>query len=211
MNKYHEVLKKILKEGKPQKNKKGDITFLINEKISMSKSDLQNIFRNHKIAKTKLSKELKLYMSGETEVSLYNDEGISWWDYCAPSLINSYPTYFEKLPVLIDKINTEKRSSKNYVLFIGETGVKTNQLPCLSLIQFQIIEGGLYITVFQRSADCSLGLPSDIYQMSLIADKIDIPLTNITFFIGNAHIYDNNIEATKRMLKGKPANFSLNV
>ena len=31
------------------------------------------------------------------------------------------PTYFEKLPPLIDKINREKRNSKNYVLFLGST------------------------------------------------------------------------------------------
>ena len=36
------------------------------------------------------------------------------------------------------KINREKRSSKNYVLFLGETGAETNQAPCLSLVQFQI-------------------------------------------------------------------------
>ena len=73
-------------------------------------------------------------------LSTYNKHGINWWDYCKPELINSYPTYFKKLPKLIAKINKEKRSSKNYVLFIGETGVETNQLPCLSLIQFQISE-----------------------------------------------------------------------
>ena len=131
--------------------------------------------------------------------------------YCKPELINSYPTYFKKLPKLIAKINKEKRSSKNYVLFIGETGVETNQLPCLSLIQFQISENKLNMTVFQRSADCSLGLPSDIYQMYLISKMIDIELNNITFVIGNAHLYNNNIENTKKLLKGEKVSFELNV
>lgn len=211
MNKYYKTLENILENGKSQLNKKGNIKYLINETLSMDKDDLLLIFNEHKIAKNKLKEELELYFLGVTDVKKYNEKGIFWWDYCSPNLINSYPTYFAKLPKLIDKINEEKRSSKNYILFIGETGVETNQLPCLSLIQFQISNNELYITVFQRSADCNLGLPSDIYQMFLVSSFIDIPLVNITFFIGNAHLYENNIESTYKLLKNEPANFELNV
>lgn len=211
MNKYYKVLKNILQDGRLQVNKKGDIKFLINQQVSMNVDDLEVIFDEHPIAKAKLKDELFLYFQGETEIKRYNEMGIHWWDYCSPNLINSYPTYFKKLPALIEQINNEKRSSKNYVLFIGETGVETNQLPCLSLIQFQIVEGELYMSVYQRSADCNLGLPSDIYQMYLISQMIDIPLANITFFIGNAHIYSNNIENTQRLLEGEKVKFALNV
>jgi thymidylate synthase len=211
MNKYYQTLKSILDNGKTQSNKKGDIKYLLNVPISMSPEDLNAIFSEHPIAKKKLADELEIYFKGITDVKTYNDNGIFWWDYCAPNLINSYPTYFAKLPKLIEKINKEKRSSKNYVLFIGETGVETNQLPCLSLIQFQISEGELYMTVYQRSADSSLGLPSDIYQMHLISKMIDVPLANITFFVGNAHIYANNIENTEKLLNGEKVRFALNV
>ena len=211
MNKYYKTLEKIINDGLTQKNKKGDITYLLNEVISMGVDDLNLIMQEHPIAKKKLSKELELYFDGVTDVSEYNKHGITWWDYCKPELINSYPTYFKKLPKLIAKINKEKRSSKNYVLFIGETGVETNQLPCLSLIQFQISENKLNMTVFQRSADCSLGLPSDIYQMYLISKMIDIELNNITFVVGNAHLYNNNIENTKKLLNGEKVRFELNV
>ena len=211
MNKYYQTLNNILTKGKTQQNKKGNIQYLINESLSMNVEDLEEIFSTHKVARKLLAKELDIYMTGETSVDVYNKAGIKWWDYCAPTLVNSYPTYFAELPNLIAKINREKRSSKNYVLFIGATGVETNQLPCLSLMQFQISEGELYITVFQRSADSSLGLPSDIYQTTLIADMIDIPLANITYFIGNAHIYENNIKPTKELLTGNPAKFNLNV
>jgi len=211
MNKYYQTLQNILETGKTQSNKKGNIIYLINTVISMDKPDLLKIFDEHPIAKEKLKKELTLYFDGVTDVAKYNENGITWWDYCAPTLINSYPTYFKKLPALLDQINREKRSSKNYVLFIGETGVKTNQLPCLSLIQFQISDGELYITVYQRSADSNLGLPSDIYQVFLISNLIDIPLANITFFIGNAHIYENNINNTHKLLNGDKVKFELNV
>jgi thymidylate synthase len=178
----------------------------------MNTEELQKIGSNHKVAKKLLKAELELYCQGVEAVRAYNAKGIYWWDYCKPMIQNSYPKYFAKLPALINKINTEKRESKNYVLYIGETGVPTSQLPCLSLIQFQIEEGRLHMTVFQRSADASLGLPSDIYQMRLIAEMIDLPLENITFMIGNAHIYENNVIATAEYLStGIQPKFALNV
>lgn len=211
MNKYHKVLQSILAKGQSQANKKGDIKYLMNEVLSMTPLDLDVIFKEHKIARKKLAQELRLYCEGVIEVKEYNRIGIKWWDYCAPTLINSYPSYFKQLPALLDKINKEKRSSKNYVLFIGDTNKPTNQLPCLSLIQFQISNGKLFMTIYQRSADCSLGLPSDIYQMFLISQLIDLELANITFFIGNAHIYKNNIQSTERLLTGESTRFELNV
>lgn len=211
MNKYYKLLKKIISNGKKQTNKKGNITYLINESLKLNENDILRILKEHPIAKKKLSSELKLYCSGITSVKEYNDVGITWWDYCYPEMINTYPTYFKKLPALIEKINKEKRSSKNYILFIGETGVETSQLPCLSLIQFQISEGRLHVTVFQRSADSNLGLPSDIFQAYLISQKIDIILGSITFFIGNAHIYDNNLIKTEQLLNGDKVKFQLNV
>ena len=36
-------------------------------------------------------------------------------------------------------------------------------------------------------------------------------LNNITFFIGNAHIYENNINETKKMLNNEDYKFNLNV
>ncbi|HCY81554.1 MAG TPA: thymidylate synthase, partial [Xanthomarina gelatinilytica] len=145
MNKYHKQLKKILKKGKVQKNKKGNITYLLNEKLDLKPGDLLNIFEGHGIARNKLKTELELFQSGERLTEKYRQAGITWWDYCGPILVNSYPTYFEKLPGLINKINKEKRNSKNYVMFLGSTDAESNQQPCLSLIQFQIDNGKLVI------------------------------------------------------------------
>lgn len=210
MNKYYKLLNDIINTGQKQNNKKGNIIYLLNQVLSMNVNEINKIFNEHKIAKKKLKNELTLYCKGIDEVIEYNKLNITWWDYCKPKMKNTYPKYFKKLPKLINKINKEKRSSKNYILFIGETGVETSQLPCLSLFQFQISNNKLFITVYQRSADSNLGLPSDIYHAYLISKMIDIELENITFFIGNAHIYENNIEKTKLLLKGNKVNFKLN-
>ena len=211
-NKYYQILDKILEQGKPQANKKGNLRYLLNEQLSLSPGDLLDIFESHSIARKKLKNELQLFMQGERQVERYREAGITWWDYCGSVLVNSYPTYFEKLPPLIARINREKRNSKNYVLFLGETGAESNQAPCLSLVQFQIDEGELVLSAYQRSSDANLGLPADIYHLYLMARQIDLPIKNITLNLGNVHIYENNINSTKRLLDGdETVRFELNV
>lgn len=211
-NKYYSLLGKILSEGKIQNKKKGKIKYLLNEQLSLTPVDLLDIFEGHNIARKKLKNELQLFMQGERSVEKYRELGISWWDYCGSILVNSYPTYFEKLPPLISKINREKRNSKNYVLFLGETGMESNQSPCLSLVQFQIDDGRLVVSAYQRSSDANLGLPADIYHLYLMARQIDLPLKSITLNLGNVHIYENNQRNTELLLSGKEnVKFDLNV
>lgn len=212
MNKYYQILGKILRYGKMQENKKGSIKCLLNEQLSLTPADLLDIFESHGIARKKLKNELQLFMQGERQVEKYRDVGINWWDYCGSVLVNSYPTYFEKLPPLIAKINREKRNSKNYVLFLGSTDAESNQAPCLSLVQFQIDEGELVVSAYQRSSDANLGLPSDIYHLYLMARQVDLPLKSITLNLGNVHIYENNIDRTAALLNGdENIKFDLNV
>lgn len=212
MNKYYQTLEKILQYGKTQDNKKGHIKYLLNERLILSPADLLDIFESHGIARKKLKEELKLFMQGIRDVEKYKEAGITWWDYCGHTLVNSYPTYFEKLSPLISKINKEKRNSKNYVLFLGETGVESNQAPCLSLVQFQIDDGELVVSAYQRSSDASLGLPADIYHLYLMARQVELPLKSITLDLGNVHIYENNIDKTKELLSGgENIKFELNV
>ena len=212
INLYYKMLDNILSNGRIQTNRKGDIKYMLNQTIHLLPGDLLEIFEGHHIARKKLRSELQLFMQGERSVDRYRQAGINWWDYCGSILVNSYPTYFEKLPPLIERINREKRNSKNYVLFLGETNAESNQAPCLSLVQFQIEDGRLVISAYQRSSDANLGLPSDIYHLYLISRFIDIPLRSITLFLGNVHIYSTNIHNTELLLAGREdVKFELNV
>ena len=96
-------------------------------------------------------------------------------------------------------------------MFLGSNNTESNQQPCLSLIQFQIDSGKLIVSAYQRSSDASLGLPSDIYHLYLISKQINLPLKSLTLFLGNVHIYDNNVEPTVELLAGGVGKFALNV
>lgn len=184
----------------------------MNEQLSLTPSDFLDIFKGHNIARKKLKNELQLFMQGERSVEKYREVGINWWDYCGSILVNSYPTYFEKLPPLIARINRERRNSKNYALFLGETGAESSQAPCLSLVQFQLDNGELVLSAYQRSSDANLGLPADIYHLYLMSRQIELPLKSITLFLANVHIYSTNIENIRCLINGNEnVRFELNV
>ena len=94
MNKYYQILGKVLSSGKMQSNKKGNIRYLLNEQLTLLPADLLDIFEGHTIARKKLKNELQLFMRGERNVEKYREAGINWWDYCGSILVNSYPTHF---------------------------------------------------------------------------------------------------------------------
>lgn len=211
-NLYYQTLSEILGRGNTQRNKKGGIKYLTNYVLHLTPADLLEIFETHGIARKKLRTELQMFEAGITSTEQYRAEGITWWDYCGEQLVNSYPTYFRKFPALVSKIRQEMRESKNYVLFLGETGAETNQQPCLSLVQFQIENGSLIVSAYQRSSDANLGLPSDIYHLYLMSREIGLPLQSITLFIGNVHVYESNLLNTYKLLQGeKDIKFVLNV
>lgn len=72
-------------------------------------------------------------MRGERNVEKYREAGINWWDYCGSILVNSYPTYFEKLPPLIERINREKGTAKTIYCFSDLQEQKATRLHALVL------------------------------------------------------------------------------
>ena len=52
MDKYYQILGKVLSSGKMQSNKKGNIRYLLNEQLTLLPADLLDIFEGHTIART---------------------------------------------------------------------------------------------------------------------------------------------------------------
>ncbi len=81
--------------------------------------------------------------------------------------------------------------------------------PCHVLSQFHITEGNkLSCSLYQRSADMGLGVPFNIASYSflthLLAKHCDLEAKEFVHFIGNAHIYDDHIEALQEQVKKIP-------
>ena len=91
MNKYYQTLDKILQTGKTQTNKKGCIKYLLNERLMLTPADLLDIFEKPWIARKKLKKELSCLCRVFEMWKRHKEAGITWWDHCGHTLVNSYP------------------------------------------------------------------------------------------------------------------------
>ncbi len=87
--------------------------------------------------------------------------------------------------------------------------------PCHVLSQFHVVdEDKLICTMYQRSADVGLGLPFNIASYSflthILAHHCGLKATELIHFIGNAHIYEDHIDALNTQLEDAiPKSFPL--
>jgi thymidylate synthase len=84
--------------------------------------------------------------------------------------------------------------------------------PCHVLMQFNVTEGNkLSCALYQRSGDVGLGVPFNIVSYSalthIIAKHSGLIADEFVYHLGNAHIYEEHIEALKEQLKRRPYEF----
>ena len=91
----------------------------------------------------------------------------------------------------------------------GEFKQKVTVVPCHGWIHFNIIGNTLNMTLFQRSCDVVVGLPSNWAQYSalLIAmcDVLDLIPGEFVHMISNAHIYSNSMDVAEELI-ARPTN-----
>jgi thymidylate synthase len=84
--------------------------------------------------------------------------------------------------------------------------------PCHIMCQFNVHEGNkLSCSMYQRSSDEFLGSPFNIASYSflthLLAKHCGLEAYEFVYFIGNAHIYEDHIDAVKEQIKREPYEF----
>lgn len=84
--------------------------------------------------------------------------------------------------------------------------------PCHVLCQFNVHDGNkLSCALFQRSCDFFLGIPFNIASYSmlthLLAKHCGLEAYEFVHFMGNCHIYENAIEASKTQITQEPYPF----
>lgn len=86
--------------------------------------------------------------------------------------------------------------------------------PCHVLSQFHVVDGDkLICTAYQRSADVGLGLPFNIASYSflthILAHHCGLKAAELIHFVGNAHIYEDHVEALEKQLENFPERYPL--
>jgi thymidylate synthase len=84
--------------------------------------------------------------------------------------------------------------------------------PCHVLMQFHVTHGTLLsCSLYQRSGDVGLGVPFNIASYSilthLLAHHCGLEAHEFVYYLGNAHIYDDHVEALQLQVKREPHDF----
>jgi thymidylate synthase len=83
--------------------------------------------------------------------------------------------------------------------------------PCHCLVQFYVANGELSCQLYQRSADIGLGIPFNIASYALltimISHVVNLRPGDFVHTLGDAHVYNNHVNALKIQCKRTPQPF----
>jgi thymidylate synthase len=106
---------------------------------------------------------------------------------------------YDQLVELIKSIKTDPNGRRHILTAWNPAELADSCLPpCHVLAQFHCTGFVLHCTVYMRSVDLCLGLPSDVVLYALltelIAKECGYSVGTLTFSFGDAHVYKNHID-----------------
>jgi thymidylate synthase len=143
------------------------------------------------------------------------------WRHFNASYQNCHTSYsgqgIDQLQYIINNLKSEdpiKRTSRR-LLMTAWNPCQIDEMalpPCHVMVQFQVTLGNkLSCMLFQRSGDIGLGVPFNIASYSmlthLLAHHCGLEAHEFIYTLGNAHIYDDHIEALSQQVQREPLEF----
>jgi thymidylate synthase len=167
--------------------------------------------------------ELLWFLSGDTNISYLQDNGVRIWNEWADEEGNLGPVYgyqwrswpaaggrhIDQISQVIDQIRNTP-DSRRIIVSAWNVGEIDNMAlpPCHMMFQFYVADGKLSCQLYQRSADIFLGVPFNIASYALltmmIAQVCELAPGDFVHTLGDAHLYTNHLEQTDEQLSRKP-------
>ena len=167
--------------------------------------------------------ELLWFLSGDTNISYLQQNGVRIWNEWADEDGNLGPVYgyqwrswpaadgrhIDQIAQVIDQIKNTP-DSRRIIVNAWNVGEIDNMAlpPCHMLFQFYVAEGRLSCQLYQRSADIFLGVPFNIASYALltmmIAQVCELAPGDFVHTLGDAHLYTNHLEQADEQLSRRP-------
>lgn len=143
-------------------------------------------------------------------------------DYSRPTDIEDFGTKsidqsksIDQLQYIIDCLKDPNSRTSRRLIMSAWNPCQLNEMalpPCHILCQFNVHDGNqLSCAMYQRSADCFLGVPFNIASYSmlthLIAHHCGLKACEFIHFMGNCHLYENAIDAATEQITRIPHPF----
>lgn len=224
MKQYLDLLRHILDEGHRKEDRTG--TGTISTFGNMMRFDLSKGFpllTTKKVHLKSVIYELLWFLAGDTNVKYLQDHGVRIWNEWADpdgSLGHIYGFQWRSWPDydggFIDQISeavkTIRENPDSRRIIVSSWNVadlkNMNLPPCHSLFQFYVCDGKLSLLLYQRSADCFLGVPFNIASYALLtmmmAQVCGLKPGEFIHSLGDTHIYLNHLDQVNLQLGREP-------
>ncbi len=223
MKTYLNLLQEIIDKGVQKSDRTGTGTLSIfGHQMRFDLSQGFPLVTTKKIHLRSVIHELLWFLSGDTNIRYLKENGVSIWDEWADDQGELGPVYgaqwrswpshkgdIDQIADLIEQIKSKPDSRRHLVSAWNPAQLDQMALPpCHVLFQFYVAGGKLSCQLYQRSADCFLGVPFNIASYSLltlmVAQVCDLIPGEFIHTFGDAHLYLNHLEQANLQLGRDP-------
>lgn len=224
MKQYLNLLNLILNEGVDRSDRTGTGTrSIFGHQMRFNLQDGFPLLTTKKLHLRSIIYELLWFLKGDTNVKYLQDNGVRIWNEWADAngdlghiygyQWRSWPaydgTFIDQISQVVDQIKNNPDSRRIIVSTWNVADLPAMKLPpCHALFQFYVADGKLSLQLYQRSADCFLGVPFNIASYALLlmmmAQVTGLKPGDFVHTLGDAHIYYNHFEQARLQLSREP-------
>lgn len=225
MKQYLDLLRHIMEHGVDRGDRTGTGTcsvFGYQMRFDLSKGEFPLVTTKKTHLKS-IIYELLWFLKGDTNVHYLQEHGVKIWNEWADpdgSLGHIYGYQWRSWPdynggcidQISEAVKTIKENPESRRIIVSAWNVadlpNMNLPPCHAFFQFYVADGKLSLQLYQRSADCFLGVPFNIASYALLlmmmAQVTGLKPGEFVHTLGDTHIYHNHFEQVKEQLTRTP-------
>ena len=224
MQQYLDLLNRILREGTDKSDRTGTGTrSVFGHQMRFDLSEGFPLLTTKKVHLKSIIYELLWFLKGDTNVKYLQDNGVRIWNEWADPDGNlghiygyqwrSWPDYNGgHIDQITQAINDIKHNPDSRRIIVSSWNVadipNMNLPPCHAFFQFYVADGKLSLQLYQRSADCFLGVPFNIASYALllmmVAQVCGLQPGEFIHTTGDTHIYKNHFDQVQLQLTREP-------
>jgi len=225
MKQYLDLLQRILDEGNKKSDRTGTGTISIfGHQMRFNLEEGFPLLTTKKVHLKSIIYELLWFLQGNTNAHWLQERGVRIWNEWADPETGdlghiygyqwrSWPDYdggfIDQIQQAVDTIKNDPNCRRIIVSAWNVADIKNMNLPpCHAFFQFYVADGKLSLQLYQRSADCFLGVPFNIASYALLcmmmAQVCGLKPGEFIHTTGDTHIYLNHMDQDKLQLSREP-------
>ncbi|MCM1337938.1 MAG: thymidylate synthase [Candidatus Amulumruptor caecigallinarius] len=224
MKQYQDLLRHIMDHGTDRGDRTGTGTrSVFGYQMRFDLSEGFPLLTTKKVHLKSIIYELLWFLRGDTNVKYLHDHNVTIWDEWADPDGNlghiygyqwrSWPAYdgsvIDQIAEAVRTIRTNPESRRIIVSAWNVADLpQMNLPPCHAFFQFYVASGKLSLQLYQRSADCFLGVPFNIASYALllmmVAQVTGLQPGEFVHTLGDTHIYHNHFDQVRELLSREP-------